>query len=152
VYFKYICWKFAGRLLDRVNTALYTDRLYGISSPASVVAAVCLELELKSVDAGMVDGPTRDTKLSTHQPGLRQLKARHAAMITITITLLRCLTYVPATKQTQTKIHLENRNHQVAQLSLGRQTTPPISEGQRLRLSPAQKKRLLAVTTVPYTL
>jgi len=24
VYFEYICWKFAGRLLDRVNTLLYT--------------------------------------------------------------------------------------------------------------------------------
>jgi len=24
VYFEYICWKFAGRLLDRVNTPLVT--------------------------------------------------------------------------------------------------------------------------------
>jgi len=25
VYFEYICWKFAGRLLDRVNTLLLAD-------------------------------------------------------------------------------------------------------------------------------
>jgi len=28
VYFEYICWKFAGRLLDRVNTPLVTVRRY----------------------------------------------------------------------------------------------------------------------------
>jgi len=34
VYFEYICWKFAGRLLDRVNTPL--DYMSSAGSPPSV--------------------------------------------------------------------------------------------------------------------
>jgi len=30
VYFEYICWKFAGRLLDRVNTPLETQLALGV--------------------------------------------------------------------------------------------------------------------------
>ena len=39
VYFEYICWKFAGRLLDRVITPLVSDELEDLSGVFRSVSA-----------------------------------------------------------------------------------------------------------------
>jgi len=55
VYFEYICWKFAGRLLDRVNTRLVVlESGLGLESGLkSVFAGLGLGLGLESYRLGL---------------------------------------------------------------------------------------------------